>query len=182
MSVSVTGTEIKVYPKDTFMMETGSPFGIVGPSEYLENKGKHLVITGEQARRVSKDPEVEGPKVFMDCVETGTIPAAAMTQDFVKQIREIRAEMDKEKADLLKPKKSEPKTPAIAPPVAVETEGTGNVEVDKVIATLQGMETVGEVKEYAKNTLGMPPFLGNPNKASVIAKISEHLLNPAEAE
>jgi len=183
----------KKYLKGTYMMQRKTPFGVVAPNEWLENKGYHLIINQDQMQRACKDAEIEGPKIVLECIEKGTVPDSAMNQDFIKELRDLRAgldkarkELEKTQAELLKSGTKaiaeEPAKPSIPEPVKTGDVGTGNENVDRVLNMLRAKETVGDVKDYAKTTLEMDAFKGNPSKDTVIEKIGEYLLSQSVTE
>ena len=179
-----TTQKAKVYPKGTFMMENTPPYGVSGPSEFVENKGYHVIINQEQMVRACKNPMVEGPKILMECVNAGTVPINADTQALAAQVKRLQKELDDKKTAEEKAAKAKTEAEGKNPPAPVQVE-TGNSAIDEVVKTLEAMEGPADVKEYAKKTLGMKStdFPGNPSKGKVIETVKEHLVSTsAKAE
>lgn len=170
--------EIKKYPKKTYMMETEPPYGVCGPNQFLEEKGTHLLIDLDQMKRACKDPLTEGPKIILECMNNGNIPVTANKQKLSDTVRKIQNAADRKKLESDKAEEEKKNADKHNPPEPeqVGSESTGNSSIDAVIEMLKEYDNVGDIKTYAKETLGMESsdFPGNPGKDKVLEAIQEH--------
>lgn len=168
---------IKRYPQKTYMMDTEPPYAVCGCSQFVEDKGTHVIINLEQMVRACKDPLVEGPKIVLECVDAGRGPKEASPQEMAAKIRRLQSALDKNKMEEEKAAEEEqPSETDLPEPVQVES---GNSTVDALIKMLENYNGAADVKAYAKDTLGMTSadFPGNPSKEKCIEAVRSHMLN-----